>query len=163
MRPKPVAILLTHGHFDHAGAAAYLADRYDIPVIAHEKEQDTLEDPNLNLSYKMGRLTASYHADRYVKHDETIHAAGYSIRVIFTPGHTPGGCCFYIGTEDVLFAGDTLFCGSVGRTDFEGGSMSALVRGIREHLLQLPSNTLVLPGHGARTTIEQERINNPFL
>lgn len=169
---KPVAILLTHGHFDHAGAAAELAERAPqlfpelrgaLPVYAHREERTTMEQPQQNLSGMMGGKACVYHGDIWLKDEQTIQLAGFSIRVLFTPGHTPGGCCYYIPREDVVFSGDTLFCGSVGRSDFPGGSASTLVKSIREKLLALPEETRVLPGHDAETTIGQERMYNPFL
>ncbi len=163
MKCTPVAILLTHGHFDHAGAAEELAGEYDIPIYAHEKEQDTLENPMVNLSGMMAGDAKKYPADVYVRDGEELAVAGFTVRVLFTPGHTVGGCCYYIAREDVVFSGDSLFCGSIGRTDFPGGSAAALVQAVREKLLVLPGNTRVLPGHDARTTIEQERMYNPFL
>lgn len=159
----PVAILLTHGHFDHAGAANALAQRYGILVYAHEKEQDTLENPNINLSGPMIGRPAKYKADIYLRDEQEVDLAGFHLRVLFTPGHTAGGCCYYIAREDVVFSGDSLFCGSIGRTDFPGGSASTLVSAVKDKLMQLPENTLVLPGHDARTTIETERMYNPFL
>ncbi|MCI8895531.1 MAG: MBL fold metallo-hydrolase [Lachnospiraceae bacterium] len=159
---QPAAILLTHGHFDHAMAAKELAELCQVKIYAHEAEKETLEDPRLNVSGMIGRREV-YHADVYVKDEEVLKLAGFSIRVFHTPGHTAGGCCYYIPMEDVLFSGDTLFCQSVGRTDFPGGSMSQLVRGIREKLMVLPERTQVYPGHMDRTTIEQERQWNPYL
>ena len=89
--------------------------------------------------------------------------AGFHIRVLFTPGHTPGGCCFYFPYQDVVFTGDSLFCMSVGRTDFEKGSMSDLVRSVKEKLMTLPDRTTVYPGHNDVTSIENERMYNPYL
>ena len=159
---KPVAVLLTHGHYDHAADADVVAKEYDIPIYAHEAERETLENPNLNLSPMFGRREI-YHADKYVKDGDILNLAGFTIRVIHTPGHTVGGCCYYFDGNKVLASGDTLFCGSVGRTDFPKGSMSDLVRSIREKLLDLPGDTAVLPGHESRTTIGYERQYNAFL
>lgn len=159
---KPVAILLTHGHYDHASHAHVLAEEFGIPVYAHEAEQKTLEDPNINLSLMFGSREI-YHADHYVKDGDVLHLAGFDIKVFHTPGHTVGGCCYYFDGNKVLASGDTLFCGSVGRTDFPGGSMSDLVRAIRDKLLNLPGDTAVLPGHENRTTIGYERQYNPYL
>lgn len=158
----PRAILLTHGHFDHAGAASRLAEQFQVQIYAHEAEQETLENPAYNVS-GMGGKKESYHADVYVKDEQILSIAGFSIRVFHTPGHTRGGCCYYIPREDVLFSGDTLFCQSVGRTDLPGGSMSRIVRSIREKLMELPEQTKVYPGHMEETTIEQERMWNPYL
>lgn len=165
---KPVAVLLTHGHFDHAGAAEEFAKEFDIKVYAHEAEKDTLSNPQKNVSWMVG-ASESYHADVYLKDEEVITLAGYEIKVLHTPGHTEGGCCYYIATEDVVFTGDTLFAQSVGRTDFPGGSMSQIVRSINEKLMtlnkagNLETDIMVYPGHNDPTTIETERINNPYL
>ena len=159
---QPVAILLTHGHFDHAGAAEELAGLLHVKIYAHEAEKDTLENPAYNVSGMIGKKE-SYHADIFVKDEEVLTLAGFSIKVLYTPGHTAGGCCYYIAAEDVLFSGDTLFCQSVGRTDFPGGSMSQIVRSIREKLLDLPDHTKVYPGHMEATKIGQERQWNPYL
>ena len=159
----PVAILLTHGHFDHAGAVAELKEMYKIPVYAHEEEKKVLEDPMLNLTGMWSSRPVRYQADIFVREGDILELAGFTIRVIFTPGHTQGGCCYYFEGNKVLASGDTLFHGSIGRTDFPGGSMSRLVRGIREKLLDLPGDTEVLPGHDMRTTIGYEKQYNPFL
>lgn len=159
---KPVAILLTHGHFDHAGAAEELADKYQISIYAHEAERETLEDPGLNLCGMIGAHKV-YHADIFVKDEEVLNLAGFSIRVFFTPGHTIGGCCYYIADEKILFSGDTLFQESVGRTDFPRGSASDLIRAIREKLMPLPDDVTVYTGHDESTLIGYERMHNPYL
>ena len=159
---KPKAVLLTHGHFDHAMAAEELAELFGIPVYAHEAEKDTLEDSGKNVSIMIGRRD-SYHADVYVRDGEVLQLAGMELKVLYTPGHTAGGCCYYLEKEKVLFSGDTLFCQSVGRTDFPGGSMSKLVRSIKEKLMALPDEVRVYPGHMGLTTIGTERARNPYL
>lgn len=159
---KPKAVLLTHGHFDHAMAAEELAELFGIPVYAHEAEKDTLEDSGKNVSIMIGRRD-SYHADVYVRDGEVLQLAGLELKVLHTPGHTAGGCCYYLEKEKVLFSGDTLFCQSVGRTDFPGGSMSKLVRSIKEKLMPLPDEVRVYPGHMGLTTIGTERARNPYL
>ncbi|MEG1291190.1 MAG: MBL fold metallo-hydrolase, partial [Lachnospiraceae bacterium] len=143
---KPVAVLLTHGHLDHAKAAEDLAKKYEMPIYAYKTEKETLENPRMNLSSAFGK-SESYHADRYVIDGELVSLLGCSIEVLFTPGHTPGGCCYYFKEEKILFSGDTLFCQSVGRSDFPGGSSSTLIRSIREKLLNLPEEVVVYPGH----------------
>lgn len=157
----PAAILLTHGHFDHAGAAKQLAEAFGIRIYAHEKEKETLEDPTLNLSGWQGKQQV-YHAALFLKDEQEIDLAGFHIRVLFTPGHTVGGCCYYFPYQNVLFSGDTLFAQSVGRTDFPKGSSSQLLRGIREKLMPLPDETAVYTGHGEGTTIGTERVYNPY-
>lgn len=159
---KPVAILLTHGHFDHAGAAEDLSENFGIKIYAHEVEKETLSDSRKNVSWMVGN-EESYHADVYVKDGQELDLAGFHIRVLHTPGHTEGGCCYYLPYEDVLFSGDTLFAQSVGRTDFPGGSMSQIVRSIKEKLMVLPEHTAVYPGHNDVTSIEAERMYNPYL
>ncbi len=163
----PVAILATHGHFDHMGGvsdfvAAARADGKDISVYIHKAEKDTLSNPNYNQSVMLGRYD-SYHADIFLDDDQILDLAGFKIKVLFTPGHTPGGCCFYFMNEGLVFCGDTLFNCSVGRTDFPGGSMSVLSRSIKDKLFTLPDDTEVFPGHDSPTTIGFEKENNPFI
>lgn len=159
---KPVAVILTHGHFDHASGAEKIAKEFDIQIIAHEAEKETLENPSINMC-GMLRGNESYYADYYVKDGEVLHLAGFDVKVLHTPGHTKGGCCYYIETEKTVFSGDTLFCESVGRSDFPGGSASVLVRSIEEKLMPMPEDTKVYPGHNEITTIGWEKMNNPFL
>jgi glyoxylase-like metal-dependent hydrolase (beta-lactamase superfamily II) len=156
------AILLTHGHFDHAGGASRLSELTGAKIYVHEAEKDTLTDEELNACWMVG-LHETYRADVFLKDEQEVDLAGFHIRVLFTPGHTPGGCCYYLPYEDVVFSGDTLFYTSVGRTDFKGGSMAQIVNSIREKLMTLPDETTVYPGHGEETTIGTERMYNPYL
>ena len=164
----PVAVLLTHGHFDHVAAAEDLAKEFDIKIYAHEAEADTLHDSQKNVSWMIG-CKESYDADVFLKDEEVITLAGFAIKVLHTPGHTEGGCCYYVADENVVFTGDTLFAQSVGRTDFPGGSMSQIVRSIQEKLMtlneagNLETDIMVYPGHNDPTTIETERMENPYL
>lgn len=160
---KPVAVLLTHGHFDHTMAAGDVAKAFGIPIYAHELEKETLETPAINLCGMIGERADVYHADVFVKDGEKLNLAGFSIEVLHTPGHTKGGCCYYIEKEQALFAGDTLFHGSMGRTDFPGGSAGTLIRSIKDKILSLPGQTKVYPGHEDTTTVGWERQYNPFL
>lgn len=159
---RPAAILLTHGHFDHAGAAAELAGRFQIEIYAQEQERETLENPALNLSGWEGRETV-YQADHYLRDEQEMDLAGFHIRVLHTPGHTVGGCCYLFPYQNVLFSGDTLFHMSVGRTDFPKGSAAQLIRAIKEKLMALPDTITVYPGHDEITTIGTERMYNPYL
>lgn len=159
---KPKAVLLTHGHFDHAMAAEELAGIFGVKIYAHEAEKETLEQSGLNASGMLGRRD-SYQADVFVKDGEVLQLAGMDLKVLHTPGHTEGGCCFYFEEDKVLFSGDTLFCQSVGRTDFPRGSMSQLIRSIKDKLLSLPDDVKVYPGHMGVTTIGMERRGNPFI
>lgn len=164
----PMAVLLTHGHFDHAGAAEEVAKEFDIKIYAHEAEEDTLADQKKNLCFMVG-VNENYHADVLLKDNEIINLAGFEIKALHTPGHTAGGCCYYVAAEHVIFSGDTLFADCVGRTDFPGGSMSQIVRSIHDKLLtlnevgNLETDIMVYPGHNEPTTIETERMNNPYL
>ena len=158
----PQAILLTHGHFDHVMAAEALSAEYGLKIYAHETERETLEDPEYNVSGMMG-TALSFHATDFVREGEQLNLAGFIFEVILTPGHTKGGVCYYIASEHALFSGDTLFAGSVGRTDFPGGSMRTLIDGIREKLLVLPDDTAVYPGHMETTTIGEEKTGNMYL
>ncbi len=165
MREKnliPRAVLLTHGHFDHAMAAGKIAEEFQIPVYAEEHEKETLKNPAVNLSGMIGKRE-SYHADEFVKDGDVLSLAGFTIKVLFTPGHTQGGCCFYFEEEQAVFSGDTLFHDSVGRTDFPGGSASVLLKSIEDKLMPLPGQVNVYPGHNDTTTIGWERQYNPFL
>ncbi len=160
-RLKMEAILLTHGHFDHIMAVDDLRKRWDVPVYASQEERVVLENPQINLSVQMGE-PLSLAADRYLSDGEELELMGQKVRCILTPGHTSGGMCYYFPKQGVLFSGDTLFQESVGRTDFPTGSMSTLIRSIREKLWPLAPATKVYPGHGMMTSIESEKLYNPF-
>ncbi len=159
---KPVAILLTHGHFDHIMAVPALKEKYGLNVYAHEEEADILEDPEYNLSGMYGG-GLGLAADIYVRDGETLEIAGMTLKVLLTPGHTKGSVCYYIETEGVLFSGDTLFEESVGRSDFPTGSSTQLVESVKTKLFALPDSVKVFPGHGYNTTIGYEKLNNPFI
>ena len=159
---QPAAILLTHGHFDHIGAVEELRKAFGIPVYAQEKEAAVLRDEAVNLSMNYG-AGIRLEADQLLKDGEELDLAGFRIKVLHTPGHTVGGACYYLPNEHYLFSGDSLFAGSVGRTDFPGGSMSTLIRAIREKLMSLPDDTVVLPGHGPSSDIGTERQTNYYL
>ncbi len=159
---KPVAILLTHGHFDHIGAVRELKRAFDIPVYAHEAELSTLQDETVNLSAGYGR-GVRLEPDHLLKDGEELQLAGSRIKVLHTPGHTVGGVCYYFPEQHYLFSGDTLFAGSVGRTDFPGGSMKTLIESIQQKLMPLPDDTMVLPGHGPDSDIGTEKQTNYYL
>ena len=162
MEAKPVAILLTHGHFDHMLAADELRKKYGCEIYAHVKEKAVLEDPMLNLSGVWEAGTA-LSADRYVKEGEQLELAGFSIRVLFTPGHTQGSCCYYFPEEGVLISGDTLFQGSCGRTDFPTSNVQDMMKSLKRLVDELPDDTAVYPGHNSPTTIADEKRWNPFI
>lgn len=158
----PVAILLTHGHFDHIMAASDLSEDYGIPVYAPEAEKALLEAPRLNLSESMGSSFAIT-PDIFLHDMEQLTIAGFPVRVLLTPGHTAGSVCYHFYEDNVLVSGDTLFFESVGRTDLPSGNMEHLLESIRTKLMCLEDSVKVYPGHGPRTTIGHERKNNPFL
>lgn len=162
MEGTPVAVLLTHGHFDHISAAEAVRDRYDIPVYACPLETEMLWEPSVNMTQYYGR-TVSMKADKMPSDLEVFEAAGFKVQMIFTPGHTKGSCCYYFKDEDVLFSGDTLFHGSVGRTDFPGGSSAQIVESLHRLVDSLPEDTVVYPGHDTSTTIGYEKRYNPFV
>lgn len=157
---KPVAILLTHGHFDHILAVNELRRKYDIKVYACKEEEKLINSTMLNLSETFGMSYKTY-ADCYLENGEELKLAGFDILCIHTPGHTKGSMCYYFPSCDVVFTGDTLFNLSVGRSDFPTGSGYELGQSIREKLMILPENTIVYPGHDSSTTIGFEKTNNP--
>ena len=156
-------ILLTHGHFDHIMGLSDVMEDIKVPVYVEEADLPMMMDGESNLS--SGYMRGGYQfADAVpVRDGQQLQIAGFQFRVIHTPGHTPGGCCYYMEQEDVLFSGDTLFRTSVGRSDFPGGSASALVRSVKEKLLILPEETHVYPGQMEETTIGYEKRHNPFV
>lgn len=158
----PKGIILTHGHFDHVmGIEGWLSE-YEIPVYLHEDEKEVLANSNLNLSVMIGKYY-TYDKVETLKDGEILELAGFSFKVIHTPGHTQGGCCYYEENEAVLISGDTLFKSSVGRSDFPTGNMSTLVKSIKEKLFVLPDDVMVYPGHNSLTCIADEKMYNPFL
>ena len=161
LQGKPEGILLTHGHFDHILAVQELCGKYNIPVYACKEEEALLSDPSLSMA--MSGSGCVIKADRYLVDGETFTVAGFSFQVLHTPGHTAGSCCYYIPEEGVLFSGDTLFCGSVGRTDFPTGSTSEIIQSLYRLLRELPEETKVYPGHESETTIGYEKRYNPFV
>ncbi|MCA1054815.1 MBL fold metallo-hydrolase [Rossellomorea aquimaris] len=161
---KPVAILLTHAHFDHIGAVDTVRNTYHVPVYLHEKEAEWLIDPGLNGSglFGMGNIQTAP-ADHLLSSEKTLSIGGFTLGLFETPGHSPGSLSYYVQSEGIVFAGDTLFMGSIGRSDLPGGNHEQLLSSIHDHLLTLPESTAVLPGHGPETTVGEEMDGNPFL
>ncbi|MBP2652961.1 MAG: putative metallo-hydrolase [Firmicutes bacterium] len=155
-------IINTHGHVDHITANLRIKDATAAPILIHEADAEMLIDPRSNMSAMMGGIGASCGpADYVLKDGDAIEFGNIKLNVIHTPGHTPGGICLLSG--NILFSGDTLFEMSVGRSDFPGGSHKELITSIKDKLMLLADDTKVLPGHGAATTIGDERKMNPFI
>lgn len=170
-RLTPAAVLLTHGHLDHIWSAQKVADGYGIPVYIHPHDRFMLTDPIRGFGPRLGQLAlgALFREPRQVveldRDGDKLDLGDITVNVDHTPGHTRGSVCFRVadGPADVVFSGDTLFAGSVGRTDLPGGSGGQLLGSIVDKLLVLDDATMVHPGHGPATTIGVERATNPFL
>ena len=160
---KITAILLTHGHIDHMGACESLRTELGVKVYALTEEEDLLLDAKNNLSVFIERKVVTFEPDELLRDGQELTLAGMKIQVIHTPGHTKGSCCYYLKEEGVLFSGDTVFCGSVGRTDFPGGSSAQIVKSLHKLVDSLPEETEVFPGHDVSTTIGYEKRYNPFV
>jgi len=156
------AILLTHGHCDHIGAAPELQIEYDAPVICEKNEEPFLMNPDMNMSSRFGGAVFISPDETYSDGDE-VEYAGIKFLLMHTPGHTPGSCCYYHADEKILFSGDTLFYGSIGRSDFYLGDHAELIKSIKDKLFALADDTAVYPGHGAKTDIGYEKRHNPFV
>lgn len=150
-------VINTHGHGDHIGANAQLA----APVYIHRLDADFLTDPKKNLSQAFFFSIRSPRAERLLEDNDEIRLGGITLKVIHTPGHTPGSICLKEG--GVIFTGDTLFRAGVGRTDLPGGDEKVLFKSINERLLVLNDDTVIYPGHGEPSTIGDEKRDNPFL
>lgn len=154
-------IILTHGHMDHIGALGQVQEGTGAQVLIHAGDADMLTSPSRNLSVFMGGNLKYKAADRLLKDGDTVEVGKVQVKVIHTPGHTPGGISLAAG--DKLITGDTLFAGSVGRSDFPGGNHNQLIESIKTKLLVFPENTGVYPGHGPASTVGEEAAHNPFL
>jgi len=157
-------ILNTHLHLDHCFGNAWAAERYGVLPMAHEDDETLLA--RMGEQARMFGLPFKVRTEKlgeYLKDGDILKLGNNEIKVIHTPGHSRGGLCFYIPAAGWLISGDSLFEGSIGRTDLEGGSYTTLIKSITERLLTLPEETVVYPGHGAYTTIGEEKKSNPFL
>lgn len=169
-RLKPVAVILTHGHLDHVWSVAPVCGARDVPAWIHPDDRDLLSDPakgfGVTSAQLFGGLELSEPDDvRELSDKAELELAGMKLTVDHAPGHTPGSVTFRTPYEDtqIMFSGDLLFAGSIGRTDLPGGDHQAILRSLANVCLPLPDETLVLPGHGPQTTIGRERVTNPYL
>ena len=157
---KVAGILLTHGHGDHTGGALQLKELTGAKIYAYEEEAELLKDPEKNLSGWFGPAYG-WEADEYFRDNQEFDMAGIHFKVLHTPGHTLGGCCYYDEADSCCFCGDTIFNGSVGRTDFYSGSARALIDSIQKRIFTLPPDTKLYPGHNEETTVAYEMKYNP--
>ena len=154
-------ILLTHGHFDHIMGVNDLKEISGATIYASEDEENLLGDSILNSSAKVGK-NYTVKPDVLLKEGDVVEVGSMKFTMLKTPGHTEGSCCYYCKDEGILFSGDTLFCESAGRTDFETGSTAQLKESLKK-LMELPEEVKVYPGHGEFTTIAHEQLYNPFI
>jgi hydroxyacylglutathione hydrolase len=167
-RLKPVAVLLTHGHLDHVWSVAPVCGARDVPAWIHPDDRHLLSDPAAGWSGTsdalFGGLTLSEPDDvRELSDGAVLQLAGLDLVVDHTPGHTRGSVTFRLPADEIMFAGDLLFAGSIGRSDLPGGDYPTILRSLAAKCLPLPDDTVVLPGHGPQTTIGRERATNPYL
>lgn len=160
---KPAAILLTHAHFDHIYAVRHLQDKFNIPVYMHPDEKEVMKISAKDAARYNLPVPDTGFITTDVLDSQTICAGELRFTVIHTPGHSPGGVCYYDKADSILFSGDTLFAGTIGRSDLGGGDYDKEIVSIMEKLMVLDADTELFPGHGCCSSIGYERTNNPFL
>jgi glyoxylase-like metal-dependent hydrolase (beta-lactamase superfamily II) len=160
---KPYAIVLTHPHIDHVVGVEVIKEKYSIPVMAHLKSPEILNQTELYAANFGFNNIRNFLPDKYLNDGDEIYFGKSSLQVLYTPGHAEGSICLYSKEEGLVFTGDVLFQQGIGRTDLPTGNYQTLIGSIKTKLMTLPDPTVVYPGHGDKTTIGEERRQNPFL
>jgi hydroxyacylglutathione hydrolase len=160
---RVMQIVVTHGHIDHVGGAMKLRRATGAPILLNQNDDPQLKLLDLQAAWVGMPAPGKVEVDSSPRDGDRLRTGNLEAAVMHTPGHTEGSICLYFAPQKMLIAGDTLFAGSIGRTDLPGGSFEKIMRSLHQRVLALPDDTVVIPGHGPRTTVAEERASNPFL